>query len=265
MPEFDIRIQNLIASMLTVDVNKRIALPRIKEHPAFLLDVENASYCCPTPWPVPVSSDPIQISRGDAALQLMRSFGYQSDVEILEGLQSKRDTTAKPMWNLVNRDPASNRRWGPAAGASNEPIVLSADVIVDETPETEPKDPFYRWPQTIDKPSFEAYSMAKPTELPSVTDADEPVIFRRFQQKGKLENLVGALQEMLAARGFQWIYTNPRNIFAKNFDNGFELEFRIEYKAVGQLLVTVTLVEGDEDLFERVVSDIEVYLNALKF
>jgi BR serine/threonine kinase len=264
MPEFDLRIQNLIARMLTVDVNRRITLGKIKEHEAFRMDVGNLSYCVPTPWLLPVSHDPIQISAGDvSSLRLLRSFGYESDEEIMGELLSTGDTTAKRIWQLVSCGRRMSPRWGEEDGEPTEPIPVSAEMIEEETPVGEPKDHFYRRHQPIGQPSLGAYSMARPAGLPSLGSADNVEISRNLKHNGTRENLVGALQEVLASRGFQWSYPNPRDLFARNSERGFEVEFRVEYHAVGQLAVGVTLVEGDEDLFERIVDDIDNYLKSL--
>jgi BR serine/threonine kinase len=259
MPEFDLRIQNLIARMLTVDPHDRITLPAIKAHEAFLLDVASPSYRSPVIRPVVVNADPVDIATVDAeSLRLLRAFGYQTDEEVIRELQAVGETNAKRFWQLLNHDASHVDRWGGFVSDERiDPIPMSAQFIPDETPVGE-RDQFQRWRRQSDRPSLEAYSMANPADLMgSFVKGDESEIVRQIGCEGRLEEVIGRVQELLNGAGFVLDYPNPRDLYALHADAHVELHCTMEYMGIRQVSLTIRLVKGDEDFFEKEVDEIE--------
>jgi BR serine/threonine kinase len=259
MPEFDLRIQNLIASMLTVDPDDRIKLAAVKQHEAFRLDVASPNYRSPMTRPLNVRTDPVDISTVDEeSLRLLRAFAYQSDADVLSELQAVGKTNAKRFWQLLNRDPGRVERWGSVANHETvEPIPMSAQFISEETPVGE-RDHFQRWRRKSDRPSLEAYSMANPADfLGALSRGDASEVVRVIGYPDRLEEVMGRVQEILNRAGFMLDYPNPRDLYALHADAPVELHCRIEYTGVRAVLLTIRLVSGDEDFFEKEVDEIE--------
>jgi hypothetical protein len=263
MPEFDLRIQNLIASMLTVDPEDRIKLSAVKEHPAFRLDIASPSYQSPITGLLVVKVDPVDISTvDDESIRLFRAFGYSSDADVIAELQAVGETNAKRFWQLLKRDHARVEQWAAVPPRERvDPIVMSAQFIPDQTPVGE-RDQFQRWRRQSDRPSLEAYSMANPADLiGTFWRGDEADIVRRIDHEDRLEEIVGRVQELLNGSGFVLDYRTPRDLYAFHADARVELHCQMEYTGIRKVSLTVRLLSGDEDFFEKEVDEIE---NALK-
>lgn len=96
MPDSPEPIQDLIARMLQVDVNKRITIKEIKQHPAFRMYLPQ-DYCVPTPIPVPAA---VITQINPEIVQILRAIGYNSEEDVTRDLTASEDTAAKMFYAM---------------------------------------------------------------------------------------------------------------------------------------------------------------------
>jgi BR serine/threonine kinase len=130
MPQFEDEIQDLIGRILVVDPGKRITIPEIKKHPAFLHGLPEG-YVLPSPVPLPRIVVPVDTgSVQPQLLKVLRQVGYHSDEDLLSDLGSAEHTMAKVFHYMLTR--AVDRASLPWGQAFRAPSDCEADSSLSE-------------------------------------------------------------------------------------------------------------------------------------
>lgn len=213
MPQnIDPILQDLIANILVVDVQKRYSIHQIKSHPAFRIGLPD-DYILPCPFPLPTLSSPIILGPDDdASLEALQQVGFTDTNELRRLLQSNEPNMAKVFFfMLTTTQDVESIDWESAtiATPSDNPAFMisgeeGSNYLIEHTP------PF-------NLSSFETATKWGPQ--PIVT----PISESGELTEGVIQNistcpvgLMHLLQQFLTFRKFRFFYPDEFTLVCKN-------------------------------------------------
>lgn len=262
MPDFPRPLQDLISRMIEVDVKKRITIPEIKQHPAFMMTLPS-DYCIPTPLPIPIMEKPLDTALIDGGiLSILKGIGYASDEDIMREITSNSHTSAKVFYEMYQRHiSVEYLPWedeGSVYSNPDEMFMMSPKLIGGG----QMQDPFRRnekvFSPDISSPDIRSvahrasgWDVAFAPEL----DGDCERIYDPVTVQ--LEVLMTTLQKWLTENDFKWFHPDDMQLVAKLTGHDFFMTLKAEYGSAESVQVTATLLRDQDGDFTRICDEIQ--------
>lgn len=278
MPDFPAPIQDLISKMLTVDVNNRIKIPQIKEHPAFHMFMPE-NYVYPTAFSIPYIPEPVEQETIDLnIISILRHIGYDSDQEIIDELVSNQHSMAKVFYFMYKHTfnleqlPWPSNEFNESSDIPNEAFAMSPQAPIGGMINT--NDPFYR---PMKGPSFDisspdVYSYAHKSSwgmvAPQSMDYMNDEVGEQFMNiPTPIENVMCTLQMFLNEQGLEYLHPDELVLYARKPDTGLCIQITATYESYDNVSLVVrraTSVGTDfAELVTEMSSAIESMINNL--
>lgn len=249
MPDFPEPVKDIIAKMLCVDVQHRITIKQIKQHPAFHLLLPD-DYVYPTPLPPPTILDPINPSQVDPLIiQILHQIGF-TDEELREDLTSSQGTKAKAFcFMLARRMSYDNLPW------DDQRQEISYKLKPDEM--ITMADPFFMRQQTESSSSVNEELNHFPSSSFSIGFSTPCFVSQTIiGVSPRHEVIMTAIQKFLTESGFVWLYPNDQLILARRRSDGTDLMIEIVFIGNDSINIIVRLTSGDTLCFSTIVEAI---------
>jgi len=229
MPDFPDAVKDLISQMLCVDVDQRITIERIKEHPAFRLLVP-PDYHFPEPLPEPYIPGPVDVGAlSPQIVEVLRQIGCVDGGASLEAeLSCDGRTTTVKTFLMLRRLTFDSLPWG----AAERPVVRD---LGRHGRHLAFGDPF------TDRKIYQS-------------DID---LFQERVVEGidmRHEQLLAVLQKYLGECGFFWYHPNDMLLLARR--QLTDVMLRVTCGENEMLKLTIGLASNDDGAFPQFVNTI---------
>ena len=260
MPDFPEGIRDLISRMLQVDWEQRITTEQLKQHPAFRMYLP-PSYCCPTPLPIPILTEPIDPDTADPAiLTILKGIGYDSDEDVIAELTARGSTNAKVFYEMFKRNiSVESLPW--QEGAVNfmpDDAFVMSPKLVGENNLVNPDDPFGRQRKFPDVASPDVRSLAAPAgwglNLPPVENEAHHIF---IDIPLELAVLMDLLQRYFNQNGFKWFHQDDMSMIVKQMDADFYVSFHAAFESENMLSLAADMINGNRHDFETLCDELQ--------
>ncbi|KAH0795672.1 CAMK family protein kinase [Histomonas meleagridis] len=219
--------QDLIRRMLVVDVNSRITISEIKQHPAFHIGLKEG-YIIPTPLAIPYLPDPIELNEVDEEIiNILLNIGYKSREEIASELSSPQHSMAKVFFLMHKRGMNPEALPWPSEQCINEFITMPNEAFYQSPQTTQGFDSWARRSPLDSMSSPEMFSLAQKADWGNVTipefNSNDSVQFETDFQTP--EDLFFVLQNIVRQRGYEILYPNQIQMITRRVDLGLYVIF----------------------------------------
>lgn len=244
MPNFPPEIQDLISRMLTVDVNQRINIEGIKEHPAFRIGLPE-SYILPCPLPIPFLPDPIDLTEVDPkVLAVLQQIGFTNDEELQIELGTEGHSMAKVFYYMLTTNitldslPWTDNQIQADISAQPDAFLMSPQGVAYESG-TQSSDPFHRRRRKSSLASSpDVYSLAERAQWASVptqeytSDIVQPCVDINMH----LDILMMNMQLMLYSLNFEWFHQDDYTLIARRAEDMMYIIVKVAHESATETL-----------------------------
>ena len=242
---FNPDVQDLIRRMLTVDVNQRITIEEIKQHPAFLYGIPS-TYVIPTPIQLSSLNEPMDTScLTKSIIEALQRIGI-SEEECKQSLEMEGTNQVKEFVDLMlQRTHLDDLPWEKAITELPNRVMSSgfgdAVLSTDGLPMTEETMSFTEVPKSL------AY---RPVWLPSTPQINFDVTDVYGPSHIPLVDIMADIQKMFIDLSIPFLYPSDMIIIGKYESDTFirmeaecgDLGTLITVKAIGQTETVTDLI-----------------------
>jgi BR serine/threonine kinase len=267
MPDaFTPDLKDLISRMLELDVDRRIKLDQIKEHPIFRYGL-NPAYILPSPLPIPVIPEEIDVENVSAdLLTILKSIGYDSDEDIIGELRSPVHSNAKIFYQMFLEKMTGagfleGLPWQGGSGPEHPADLFykQAEHFADRDGKFSAGDPFYRRRHFPDIQSPDVTSLAAKADWGVVeTPEIEPVVIDAVP--GPLVDVALRIQAFFKESGFQWFHQSDLEFLAKQEPGTLVVKIELRYTADDLLAVIVMQKAGSPDALHQFMANLGTWV-----
>ncbi|OHS99814.1 putative CAMK family protein kinase [Tritrichomonas foetus] len=261
MPPFLPEIQDLISRMLTVNIEERIKLDQIKEHPAFHLFLPK-NYSIPNPIPLPFLPEPIDVSTIDEKLfTVLVHLGFLDESEIKDELESKTHNMAKVFCHILTTGfsleslPWDDELQNQVASIPNDEFLVDGQDG-QRAFTLHANDPFYKRQAPMSMGSPDIFSLVEKTQwVDNQVDID-------VEYEGKTEipditvplpQLFAGIQQQLSLQMYKYFYPNDMTLFTKYPEDNMYIVVQAQYTSRETISLTLRHMHGSVLLFSTFV------------
>jgi BR serine/threonine kinase len=263
MPDLPPEVQNLISAMLTVNASDRITINQIKAHPAFPIGIPSPTYAPPSPVPLPVMVEPIDVSAIDPAiLSALRGIGFASDAELVSEFTAVGTSMAKVFYTmLLNARSLDSFPWDPSERMDGPPSPLLDMFMVS------PVQSFESFGKQEPRPGASASSPYSTGERPEWAAICAPEIKADLVQPCvgiaiPLELLMGKMQNLLTSLGFQWFHPDSFTIVARYTDRTMYLVVKVERETADAVSMNLYFTQATQSVVQYLLENTKIALTS---
>jgi BR serine/threonine kinase len=268
MPDLPLDIQSLISAMLTVNPIERITIDGIKHHNAFHIGLSNPMYVLPSPVPLPLMTDPIELTSIDPTIfAVLRGIGFASDDELAAEFTMVGTSMAKVFYSmLLNTRSLDSYPWddhelfeGPPSPLSDQFIVSPQQMFANVG-----EDAFGRRERPLSVSASSPHSLAERAEWADVcqreikADLVQPCVGIALP----LEVLMGKMQLLLSSLGFQWLHPDDFTIVARYTDRTMYLVVKVERETADAVDMNLYFTQAMQSVVQYVLESTKLALTS---
>jgi hypothetical protein len=253
--------------MLTVDPNERITIEGIKDHNSFRIGMPSPSYVLPSPLPLPLMTDPIEITSIDpTVLGVLRGIGFADEEELAAEFMMVGTSMPKVFYSMLKsaRSPDSypwdNHEFldGPPSPLLNQFIVSPKQTFANPG-----VDLFGRPVRiTVGASAGSPYSLAERAEWAEVCEQEmkadivQPCVGIALP----LEILMEKIQQIFVALGFQWFHPDDFMIVGRYTDRTMYLIVKAQRESAGIISMSLYFTQATQTVVQYVLESIKLAL-----
>jgi hypothetical protein len=243
--------------MLTIDPKARLAIDRIKDHPAFRVGLASPNYILPTPLPMPRLPEPIDPSQVDqTVMEFLRACGY-TDEGLIADFTAVGNTMAKSFYcKLTIGQSLDGLPWQEVGS----PAPAGEDLMVSPQP-LQFASPGQRM-HSIGSPYV--YSLAERPQWASFSpnqfkfDLVQPCVDIGMA----LDALMVKMQFVLMSLGFQWFHPDDRLLIGKAPEPSTYLVVRVHNVALETLQMDLYFTQATQAMVHAVMDAVRSALTS---
>lgn len=254
-PPVSAEAQDLIRSMLTVDVTQRITIDQIKKHPCFCKFI-SPIFVFPSPLPFSQYSDSINIeSISSNILKTLQQIGYDDPNDLSQELSSSGFKMSKVFLHLLSSNlnleelPWNKANFGP----------LESKIIEEGQFEVQNNSLSLKIEQKSN--SIKSYPQENKSD---VEEASFSVIIKEMIIEAHSLNIwiiLSYIEEFLSKNSFQWFYSDILTFVARSIDSTVYFSIRLNFQTPEDTSISFCLHKGDESIFDRIPIDFQKIIN----
>lgn len=271
MPDLPGVLQDLISRILVVDINKRITLDQIKDHPAFRMFLPEC-YVIPRPLPIPVLSEPMETGSIDPSIiNILQSIGYPSEEEVISELTADHHTNAKVFYQMFAKDiKYETLPWGDESDLEHsipdESAFMMSPRPVGVTMNN--IDSFGRMKKIPD--------ISSPPPAQSLVHVPKWADSFKYQNKEQneieqliegipfgIEDMATRLQEYFNTIDVKWFYPDDMNMILKKDNGKLYMCIEIIVESTETIALKVILKQGMEFEFDVFLDDFSSFIQSI--
>lgn len=256
-------IKDLISKILVVDVNQRLTIQQIKEHPAFHLYYPEG-YVFPRPLPHPPLDGKLEIDDPEF-YNLLQNVGYDNIDQIKEELNEEGPTSAKLFHALYSRvTDLSSLPWSSANDAQVAPMpdFPAVEGFVSSVPSYSGPDAGMT-ASTAGTNSFESFKDSRHWEFPTDTEfvtMDDDKYFFFPKKVAPATEVCLHMQKDFATRGIDYFFPNDQLFILRDTDQVSYFNVSVKQIHRTAVLVGVLLRQGNPERLDPMKQAIEALL-----